>query len=105
MEDRGSSSSRSFARFPELASFMMHLTTREDVRDFCDGKGDEGFTTLTKVGSQVAYGAVVDPYPIRFVSSCMTYITRRQGANVSEAPVGLPMPVSGFTKPDSLYIV
>ena len=72
---------------------------------FCDGEGDESFAALTEVGSRVAYVAVVDPYPVRFVSSCVTYIARRQGANVSEAPVGLSMPVPGFTKPDTLYIV
>ena len=72
---------------------------------FCDGEGDEGFAALTEVGSQVAYVAVVDPYPIRFVSSCVTYIARGQAADVSEAAVGLSMPVSGFTKPDAFYIV
>jgi hypothetical protein len=34
MEDGRSSSSCRFARFPELASFVMHLTAREDVRDY-----------------------------------------------------------------------
>ena len=81
------------------------LRTKVTSLTLCDGEGDESFTALAEVGSQVAYGAVVDPYPIRFVSSCMTYIARRQSANVSEAPVGLSMPVSGFMKPDTFYIV
>ena len=72
---------------------------------FCDGESDKCFAALTKVGSQIAYGAIVDPYPVRFVSGCVTYIARRQGANVSEAAVGLSMPVSGFMKADTLCIV
>ena len=35
----------------------------------------------------------------------MAYIARRHDTNVSEAPVGLPMPVSGFMKSDTLCIV
>ena len=72
---------------------------------FCDGKGDKSFATLTKVGSHIAYVVVVDPYPIRFISGCVTDITRRQGTNFAEAPIGLSMPVSGFTEPDTLCIV
>ena len=34
MEDGRGGSCCSFARFPELASFVMHLTSGEDVRDY-----------------------------------------------------------------------
>ena len=34
MEDGRSSSSCSFARFPELASFVMYLTARENMGDY-----------------------------------------------------------------------
>ena len=89
---------------------MVRLGAARDVGEvtsltFCDGEGDKGFTALTKVGSRIAYEAVMDPDPIRFISRCVTYIAGRQDANVPETSVGLSMPVSGFTKPDTFDIV
>jgi len=105
VEDGRGGSCCGFARFTELASFVMHLTGGEYMGNLCDGEGDKGFTTLTKVGSQVAYGLVVDPDPVRFVTRCMTYLAGRQGANVPETSIGLSVPVSGFVKPDTFCIV
>jgi len=105
VEDGGSGSRSGFARFPELASLVMHLTAREDVGNFCDGKGYEGFAALTGVGSEVADGAVVDPYSVCLVCSCVTHLARRQGANVSKASVGLSVPVSGLIATDALCVV
>ena len=72
---------------------------------FCDGDSDESFTAETIVGSHLAYGAIVDPDPVRFVSGCVTDIARSQGADVPEASVGLSMPVSGFAEPDAFCLV
>jgi hypothetical protein len=69
------------------------------------GESQEGFTTLTKIGSCVAYVVVVDPDPVGFVSGRVTHLVGRQGANVSKASVGLTMPVTGFMKPDTFCIV
>jgi hypothetical protein len=105
MEDGRGGSGCSFARFPDLASLVRHLTSGEYMGNFCDGEGDKGFTTLTKVGSQVAYRVVVDPDPVGFVTRCMAYLAGRQGANVPETSIGLPVPVPGFVKPDTFCIV
>ena len=72
---------------------------------FCNGERHEGFATLTKVGSCIGYVAVVNPDPVRFVSGCVSYFSRRQGADVPEASIGLSMPVSGLVKPYALRIV
>ena len=72
---------------------------------FSNGEGDESFAALTMVGSHFAYGAMVDPDPVRFVSGRVTDIAGRHVANVSESTVGLSMPVSGFTKPNTFCIV
>lgn len=47
----------------------------------------------------------MDPDAVRFVSSCVTYITGRQGANVPEASVGLSVPVPGLTSPNAFCVV
>jgi hypothetical protein len=72
---------------------------------FCDGEGDKGFTAMTVVGPRVAHETVVDPDPVRFVSGCVACIAGRQGTNVSEASVGLLMPVPSFVESHTFHIV
>lgn len=104
MEDCGGSGRRSFTCFPVPTSFVVHLNARENVGDFGNGQGQKSFSTLAKVGSQVAYSAIVDPDPVRFVSGRVAYFSGRQTANVAKASIGLSMPVSGFMKSDTLHI-
>lgn len=105
MENCGGSGSCGLTCFPELASLVVHLTVRENVGDFCDSESHEGFATLTRVGSQVVYVAVVDPNSVRFVSGRVSHLAGRQETWVAEASVGLSMPVSGFTKSNTLCII
>lgn len=71
----------------------------------CDGEGDKSFAALAVVRSQIAYGPIMDPYPISFVGGGVAYIAGRDVSNVREAPVGLLMPVSGFLEVDAFCIV
>lgn len=105
MEDGGGGSCRRFAGFPELSSFVMNLTNREYMGDLCDGEGDKSFTALAVVRSQIAYGPIMDPDPIRFVGGGVANIAGRYASNVPEAPVGLLMPVSGFLEVHAFCIV
>jgi len=77
MEDGRGGSCCGFAGFPDLPSFVMYLTDGEYVGHLCDGDGDKGLTALAVVGSQIAYGTIVDPDPVRLVGGCIAYIAGR----------------------------
>ena len=40
----------------------------------CDGEGDKSFAALSVVCSQIAYGAIMNPDPVRFVGGRVAYI-------------------------------
>jgi hypothetical protein len=77
VEDGGCSSCCGFAGFPELSSFVTHLTDREDVGNLCDSERDESFTALTIVRTLIAYGPIVDPDPVGLVGGCVAYLAGR----------------------------
>lgn len=72
---------------------------------FRNGEGHEGLSALTKVSSGIVHAIIMDPDPVRFVSSRMTYVAGVQGADVCEASIDLSVETPGLVEPDSLGIV